>query len=144
MDNVKLWLHANKLTLNVNKTKLLFIGSPQRLIDTGNVQIKFKGTSIEQCKSVKCLGVIIDEHLNWSEQINHVCKKVFFSLSMLRRIKPYVPKYTMTLLYLCLIQSQIDYCCEIWGAHAINQTERIIKLQKRAVRMILRLLYSFI
>ena len=41
---------------------------------------------------------------------------------MLRRIKPYVLKDTMTLLYLCLIQSQIDYCCEIWGAHAINQT----------------------
>ena len=43
----------------------------------------------------------------------------------------------MILLYLCLIQSQIDYCCEIWGAHAINQTEHIIKLQKRAARMIL-------
>ena len=57
---------------------------------------------------------------------------------MLKWIRPFVENDTLKLLYNCLIQSQMDYCCEIWGNRFNTQTERITKLQKRAARIILR------
>ena len=62
---------------------------------------------------MKCLGVIIDESLLWHEHIDHVCKKVIASLSMLKRIRPSLGEKSLSLLYNCLIQSQLDHCCEV-------------------------------
>ena len=79
---------------------------------------------------------MIDEHLSWSYHVDYVCKKVYVSLSMLRGVRPYVDENTLKILYLCLVQSHLDYCCEIWGLR-FNMHERI-KLQKRAARLILK------
>ena len=142
MNSLKEWLKVNKLKLNTDKTKFMLIGTPQKLSNIStmedNIIIKFNGDVIEQCTSIKCLGVIIDQNLSWSYQIDNVCKKVYASLSMLRRVRPYVDESTLKTLYLCLVQSHLDYCCEIWGLRFNMHTERIIKLQKRAARLILK------
>ena len=65
-------------------------------------------------------------------------KKVYGSLSMLRRVRPYVDTNTLKILYLCIVQSHLDYCCEIWGLRFHMHTERLLKLQKRAARLILK------
>ena len=142
MNSLKEWLYANKLKLNTDKTKFMLIGTPQKLSNItsmeGSIRIEFNGDVIEQCTMMKCLGVMIDEHLSWSYHVDYVCKKVYASLSMLRRVRPYVDENTLNILYLCLVQSHLDYCCEIWGLRFNMHTERIIKLQKRAARLILK------
>lgn len=142
MNSLKEWLDVNKLKLNTDKTKFMLIGTPQKLSNISsaeeNVKIKFNGAVIEQCNNIKCLGVIIDENLSWSHHVDYVCKKVYASLNMLRRVRPYVDENTLKILYLCLVQSHFDYCCEIWGLRFNLHTERITKLQKRAARLILK------
>ena len=91
---------------------------------------KARSAPVEQCTMIKCLRVMIDEHLSWSYHVDYVCKKVYASLSMLRRVRPYVDENTLNILYLCLVQSHLDYCCEIWGLRLNLHTERIIKLKK--------------
>ena len=44
----------------------------------------------------------------------------------------YVDENTLTILYLCLVQSNLDYCCEIWGQRFNMHTKRIITLQKKS------------
>ena len=56
---------------------------------------------------------------------------------MLIKVKPYVDDISMKLLYTCLIQLQIDYCCEIWRNRFLSHIDKITNLQKRAARMIL-------
>ena len=60
--------------------------------------------------------VIIDENLLWHEHVDFLCKKVIASLSMLKRIRNFLDERELLLLYTCLIQSQLDYCCEVWGS----------------------------
>ena len=136
MNSLKEWLYVNKLKLNTDKTKFMLIGTPQKLSNItsaeGSTRIEFNGDVIEQCTMIKCLGVMIDEHLSWSYHVDYVCKKVYASLSMLRRVRPYVDENTLKILYLCLVQSHLDYCCEIWGLRFNLHTERIIKLQKKS------------
>ena len=133
------WIRINKLYLNVEKTKFMIIGSKKRLNLYKNISffIKYENIDIEKCSSFKCLGIIIDENLLWYNHVDHICRKIFAGLAMLRRVKPFVDEASLKLLYICLIQSQMDYCCEIWGNRFLGQTDKLTKLQKRAARLIL-------
>ena len=55
----------------------------------------------------KCLGVLIDEELNWTEQVEKVTKTVQSKLSMLRRVKPFVPTECLTMLYNSFVQPDL-------------------------------------
>ena len=134
------WISDNRLYLNTEKTKVMVLGSKQKLHIYRNYcfHITYNGAEISQCSSIKCLGVIIDRHLLWHDQVDSVCKKIFAGLAMLKRIRPLVENDTLKLLYMCLIESQMNYCCEIWGDRFQIHVDRITKLQKRAARLILR------
>ena len=123
----------------------MVLGTKQRIIahdkEDNQVSITYNGIALSRVRSTKCLGVIIDEKLSWNEHIDYICKKVFASLSMLRRIKPFLERKDMNLLYNCLIQSQLDYCCEVWGSRYDTHIKRLEILQKRAARMILNVNY---
>ena len=84
------------------------------------------------------LRVILDDNLLWHDHVAYVCKKVFAGLAILRRIRPFIDDNSLKLLYMSLVQSQMDYCSEIWGNRLNMHTERISKLQKRAARLKLK------
>ena len=136
VNSLSQWIKDNKLTLNVDKTKLMIIGSKQRLRSCENTSINifYDGNPIERCTKIKCLGVIIDENILWHNHVDFVCKKVFAGLAVLRRIRPFVDNCTLKLLYMCIVQSQMDYCCEVWGNRFNMHTERITKLQKKGCK----------
>ena len=66
------WLISNKLSLNVARTEFMVIGSNQRLHSCSDDQIKVEVNAklITKVKEAKSLGVIIDEHLSWSNHID--------------------------------------------------------------------------
>ena len=74
--NVSTWMSANKLTLNNNKTEFMIIDSNRRLgkfeqepsICVGDVEIK-------KVNVAKSLGLMIDDTLSWSAQIDKITKK---------------------------------------------------------------------
>ena len=60
LENLRKWLHGNKLTLNVAKTRSMMIGTNRKLheSDIGELipaHFKISGESIEQKRSVKYL-----------------------------------------------------------------------------------------
>ena len=67
--NLSNWLKANKLSLNVKKTELVIFRSKKLKIDS-SFKFKLNGKRLVPTKSVKYLGVLLDEHLHWNEQIS--------------------------------------------------------------------------
>ena len=64
LDNIANWVKANKLTLNVDKSKLLcFDLSPACKNNVFDVYIN--GEPLEFNREAKYLGVIIDNKLTW-------------------------------------------------------------------------------
>lgn len=55
---------------------------------------------------------------------------------MLYRVSKKLPPNSLQLLYNTLITSQINYCCSIWGCAAETHLDQILKLQKKAIRII--------
>ena len=49
-----------------------------------------------------CLGVIIDDKLNWKENILSICKKTSKGIGMLRFCKPFVSQDTLKKIYIII------------------------------------------
>ena len=97
---------------------------------------------IPRVHSISCLGVKLDETLNWEEHIDMVCKKVGMGIGILRHIKPYVSANILISIYNALIQPYFDYCSPLWGV--CNKTLRgsLQIFQNRAARIIAGVSYE--
>ena len=116
MGNVRKWLRANKLSLNIGKTEYILIGSRHKTnsIDTER-GIKIENQVIKKVRNTKVLGVKLDENLSWEKHIDHISSKITSGIGAIMRIKDYVEQSTLVTVYNVLIQPYFDYCCEIWG-----------------------------
>ena len=80
------WLKANLLSLNTNKTTLILFCSHRKFVPEPTPLILIENTSIPQFKSVKFLGVIVDQYLSWNEHIAQISAKVAKNIGILPRI----------------------------------------------------------
>ena len=76
---------------------------------TCNAQIKME-------KFTKFLGVIIDQNLNWKQQILHVKKKVSRGLGIIRKARKYLNYDALRTLYHSFVYPYLDYCIEVFGS----------------------------
>ena len=139
LENVRQWLLANKLSLNLTKTEYILIASNHKILQLKNDQcINIGDMPVKRVYATKALGVYIDDKLTWSAQIDYIAKKISSALGGLRRARPFVPMDTLILIYQALIQPLFDYCDVVWEQINKDLTERLQKLQNRAARIITR------
>ena len=75
MRNLLNWLNAKKISLNISKTELIIFESRMKKVDF-DLKLKLNGKRIYPTKSVKYLGIKIDESLTWNEHINDLAIKL--------------------------------------------------------------------
>ena len=96
LSNVANWLSANKLTLNNSKTEYMIIGSKKRLSQvTADPAVSVGNLEIKRVEMTKSLGLMIDESLDWTAQVEHISKKVTSGLAILRRLRDTVEFNTL-------------------------------------------------
>jgi len=67
------WMHRNKLTLNVKKTKGMLFASKIKLSRSRDqFSVKIKDSTVDHVNSFKYLGVYLDPSLTWEGHLNHV------------------------------------------------------------------------
>ena len=139
LDRISTWLSVNKLTLNMNKTEFMLIGSRQKLNTLATTPVlKIDQAPVKQVSTTKSLGVILDDHLasTWHDQIELLCKKIAFSIGALKRIRQFVPTSTLHLVFKTLVQPHFDYCDIVWGSCGETLSTKLQKLQNRAARVL--------
>ena len=139
LQNLRNWLIANKLSLNVTKTEFMLIGSPQMIKSTSCSQpnILIENKRIQQVNQSKSLGITIDQHLSWKPNTENICKKITSGISALRRVKPFIAKKeTLISIYNAIVGPCFDYCSEVWNVFGEVQCKRLQKLQNRVARII--------
>ncbi len=62
------WLKANKLSLNINKTKPMVVHMPKKWIQLP--LLKIAGADIEFGDNYNFLGIIINKHINWTSHVD--------------------------------------------------------------------------
>ena len=138
IDKIQEWLHINKLSLNISKTKYMTFHHKNRPTNKLDLCIKINNEEIQKVSSFCFLGLTIDETLSWKTHIQNTSNKISKTLGILNKLKHTLPEHILKLIYNSLILPRIYYCNLAWG----HKPDRIIQLQKKTVRIITKSKYN--
>ena len=85
---------------------------------------------------IKYLGVLVDSTLSWKPHITELSKKLPRTTCIFFKIRHYVSRETLKLLYYSLFYSFISYAIVVWGLTHPSVLDCLYKLQKKVVRAI--------
>ena len=123
------WSQRNKLPIDFYKTTYMLIRARTRLNDTDNLELNVGETNIKQVSKQKLLGIVIDESLSWTPQIDNLCSILSSKISLLKNISANVPQSVQNIYYQAYILPILDHGCNTWGSTCCANIERLSKLQ---------------
>ena len=130
------WLRANKISLNRDKTEMVIFKHPNKHVNY-KLKIKIDGKIISPSKFTKYLGVYLDENLNWNHHVRNLTPKLTRALSMLKKVRHYIPSSDcLRNVYFGIFSSILHYGSQIWGQYSNIHIKRVIKLHHKAIRVI--------
>ena len=119
--------------MNGKKTELVIFKHQRKKLDSP-IKIKLNRKRLYPFKSVKYLGIKIDENLNWKQHIHDIAVKLNRANALLFTIRNYVNKHILRTIYFAIFDSHIKYGNLIWGQNR-NVVSRIVILQKKALKI---------
>ena len=111
----------------------MIIGHPRRI---NNVEVSeplnLNESEIKRVAKTKSLGVVVDEGLNWDNQLSKVKGKMSGGLRSLRKLKNLIPQSQLDHVYRALVESHLRYANVIWGSLPKSKLNTLQRLQDRA------------
>ena len=120
----------SKLSLNLDKTKLMIFHRQQKRIKELNITIN--DTNIKRAQSFNFLGTTLSESMSWSNHLVFLKKKIYKVIGILYCLKNTFPLEILKTLYKSLVLSYINYGLLLWGVKVKN----LEVTQKRTIRLI--------
>ena len=125
------WLNANRLSLNVDKSKLLIFKSKQRKFNEDSISIKLGDVKLTPTDNVKYLGLHIDQNLSCDVQTNQLSKKLSKANGILAKLRHFAPKETLISVYYSIFYSHLQYDYPVWSLTKNENLDTITILQKK-------------
>ena len=95
-------------------------------------------TTIQPSTKHRDLGLILSSDLSWSSHYNHISRRAYFSLYLIRRsFSTTLPIHLKKHLYLSLVRSHLTYCSQIWRPRHLKDILCLERIQRRATKYIL-------
>ena len=130
---VNYWLMSNKIAINADKTKYVTFAYKQKpkleLLRIGDIKIK-------ETDHIKFLGIYLDSNFKFKFHVKYITNKVARSIGILNKFKYFLPTLVMRTLYITFIQPYLSYGVQSWFSTFSNNTNSIVMLQKRAIRIV--------
>jgi hypothetical protein len=158
LNKLAIWFKANKMAVNVSKTNYIIFHTKGKPINLNGCEVVFNSNDMNtnppnpalvqklerihnkhndpKMQTFKLLGVFLDEHLTLNKHIDHVSAKLSKSLYILNRVKHLISPAPLRKLYFSLFHSHLLYCINILSCTSLANTNRILLLQKKAIRII--------
>ena len=127
------WLKANKLLLNVKKSKLLLFQKKQSKLDTNYISIKLNGYKLDPTDNVQYLGVYIDKFLSWDCHITQLSNKLSRANGILPKLRHFTTKEILFSVYYAIFYSLMTYGCLVWSVTSSKNMDSITVLQKKCL-----------
>jgi len=126
--NVKNWLCANRLSLNIGKTSYMVVSD--RDVVVPNVCIG--DMNIGKVEEAKFLGVTLDHRLSFVPHVERLSKQVSRATGILKRLSSLLPVPVRVKIYFALIYSRVNYGIVSWGKCNVASLDRLNRTIERA------------
>lgn len=141
LKTIKYWFDANKLLININKTKYInfsIYGPPEQL------SLYYHSCHNENCicpplqqvNSIRYLGLNVDSNLKWKTHIKSLTNKLRFIIHKFYHIKKIINKNFLVHLYYSWVNSILSYGIIVWGGDYAENTKPLVKIQDKIIKYI--------
>jgi hypothetical protein len=145
------------MATNIGKTKFIIFRAKNKKINTDELNVVYNANDLnaeqnpdliypleryhnnhvnKSCRQYKLLGIYLDEYLNLDYHVDYVCNKMNKSLYCIKQAKNNLSQHALRSLYYALIHSHLTYCPIILSCTNKTNINRILKVQKKAIRII--------
>ena len=135
LNKVDFCIRMNKLSLNYSKTNYFIYNNQLHKTCKDEFTIVMNKTRLQRENSIKYLGVIFDDKLCWANHIHNLSNQLSRCSGLFCRLRNYVAKKTLCLLYYNLVYSKIQYGILTWGTATKLLTKKIEVCLNRIVRI---------
>ena len=151
------WFRANKMALNVSKTKFIIFHTKGKKFNFEENSIVYNENEIgkpvdlnlitplerihdqhpqKDCRAYKLLGVHLDETLSFQFHANFLHNKLSKALFCINRAKNFLDAKSLKMLYFALFHSNLIYCIGTLSSMSKSNATKIEKIQNKAIRAI--------
>ena len=130
------WFNDNDMKVNPDKFQAMLLTSRTQC-HPDNYYFEIEGVKLKPEKSVKLLGVYIDDKLKFHDHITHICKQAAKQISVLRRFSTILSQNEKMQIFNAFILSNFNYCPLVWHLCGQTDTNKMEKIQERALRFVL-------
>jgi Reverse transcriptase (RNA-dependent DNA polymerase) len=164
LQKLGMWFRANKMAVNVSKTKfIIFKPKGKKITLNPNEGIFFNNNDlnspndpnkiykldriyddnpVSQDRTYKLLGVLIDEHLSFNQHCTYIGNKIAQSNYIIARSKNLLPSKMLKTLYYSLVHPHLLYCLPIYSCTSAKNLKKLLVMQKKAIRSICNSSYN--
>lgn len=133
----------NGLTLNTKKTKFMIIAKPRVQLDEGTINKFSLDNGIERVTMQTYLGVPIDHQFSIKPRISQLIRKMSPIVSVLSKMKWYLPTGTLLKIYFGHIHSHLSNIPQVLSIANCNEINSLQVLQNRALKHVYKLPIRF-
>ena len=108
----------------------------QKGVNIDENSIVIDGNIIPFTTNTKFLGINIDNNLTWKAHINHMTTKISKGVGVLSRLSKELSYNILILIYNTILLPYLSNCCITWGFTYQTYINKIITIQKMAMRII--------
>lgn len=146
LDKISKWFKTNKLSLNIKKTNFILLSNNQKKFDE-NITVLIDNVSITNVDTICSVGLLIDLgnllylgniifHLFHQPHILLISSKFAKNIGIIGKICFLLNTKVSLTLHYSMIYPFISSCNIAWASTHQTKLQPILKLQKRAMRII--------
>ena len=132
------YYNNNSLLCNPTKTEVMLLGTKARLSKAGKLKVTVYNE--EEVKtltgqdSLKILGVIVDQSIDWTKHTSVVKQRAVNSIRNLHRINQLIPMKQRRILYTSLVTPHFAYADTIWSNCGATNSNKVQQAQNFAAK----------
>ncbi|KAH8037863.1 hypothetical protein HPB51_018351 [Rhipicephalus microplus] len=126
--------------LNLNTGKCAILVFPIK--DPVHISINYKLQDIPQVQSLKYLGVMYNEHLNWRPHIEYIATKAVRAMGVLRRLsncRSGMRRKALLIIYKMYVRPVLEFGCILFSGAPAYKLRPLVLLEREALRLCLGL-----
>ena len=131
VNRIKSWMCMNHLQMNDTKTEFITFGKSHLLIKKYLDSITFGDTTVNGSKTIKFLGVLLDETLSFKQHVEACTKSALYEIHLIKNVRKYLTMATTKMLMCTLVLSQLDCINSILTNTSLTTTKAYQKFRTK-------------
>ena len=138
IDKISEWTKTNKMELNRKKSKVMLFNYTNNFQFTSRIEME--NDTMEVIRETKLLGVIVNDHLDWTSNTSSLVKRANARMRLLHKLVDFgVPQDDLVNIYNLYVRSILEQSCQVWHSSlTLENLQDLERVQKNALKIILQ------